>query len=103
MPESLFVGAAIVLGSGLVMRVLGLPSLLSGMRPYVAPQLAAEFVGDFLIGVGLVMLAGAIVDRTVGVPDVVWPLFGAGILLSIIAMPKLAGWYARHRSASEDV
>jgi hypothetical protein len=104
MPDSLFLGVALLLGVGSVMRVFGLPSLIAGIRPVVAPEFAAEFVGDFLIGLGFVLLGLGLLDRAVSLPEVVWLAFGLVVVGSVVALPKLAGLYARTRDwGSEDV
>ncbi|WP_092702920.1 hypothetical protein [Halovenus aranensis] len=90
--------AAVVIALGAAMRLFGLPWLVSGMEPLVAPEVATEFLGDFLLAVGSVLVTLGLVDELVAVPEVVWLAFGLAVVLSVAATPKLAGVYVRVRA-----
>jgi len=90
--------AAVVIGLGVAMRLSGLPWLVSGIQPLIAPELATEFIGDLLLAVGGVLAVLGLLDEILPVPGPVWLAFGGLVVVAVVSTPKLAGLYVRART-----
>ena len=97
-PEPSLLAPIGILAIGLFLRVFGVAELVVGVATPVAdPKLTAEFVGDFIVVVGLVTLALTVVEMAAGLPELVWLAFGAGVVLAVAATPALVGRYVAWR------
>ncbi len=89
---------ALLLTAGIGIRYLGRSELVVGVAtPVVNPKLTAEFIGDFVVVIGLATLMLTLLDLSVGLPEPVWLGFGVAIVLAVLTLPALAGRYLEWR------
>lgn len=104
-PESALFSPTLLLAVGLFTRYTGFAATIVGATtPVVDAEFTAEFVGDFVIVIGLATLALTLAELTSGRPEPIWTAFAGAVVLAVIAMPALLGQYVEwHAKRPESV
>jgi hypothetical protein len=101
--DELLIAAGMALAVGGVLCMFRRPELITGIGlPLTAPEFTAEFVGDFLLAVGVGPVGLWAVDATVGVPTRLLQAVGVAVVVAVLALPTLAEYYVSVRTGQTE-